>query len=302
MRTFLALVLLAACGTHDVIQDEQDPTIASHPAERREAPKPIELIAVITSHDSKVITADFEGRVDKLLIHNGQRVKAGELVAQLDASDQQTKLQEAEAEKSSAEGEAARAGTMAANARRKAAYEQKLVRFGASAPEAALSAEAEEREAGAEGGVAGGKIREANASIDELKKLIASANVQAPIDGQISMVKVKEGEVARKGTPIARVFDPHDLVIKFAVPHDVVPLIKIGQVVEVEIGSHVFTARVKQSLSENDPTVDITPFEANVDITKLPPDIQVGDSGHVRIANTATLANNAAVGNKGAAL
>ena len=280
------LLLAAACGTHETTPDELDPTEAEHPAERASAPKPIELVAVVSSHQAKVISADFEGRVEKLFVHNGERVKAGDVVAQLDATDLQSKLAEAQAQKASAEGEASRAYILASAARRAAHNEERLVRFGASAPEALNKANSDAAAAAAEGAAAAGKIKEASANIEELQKLIAAAQVKAPIDGQVSMVKAKEGEVAHKGTPIARVFDPHDLVIKFAVPREVLPLVKLGDNVSVQIGPRVLVAKVRASLSEYDPTVGFTPFEAEIDQsdpTKIPAEIQVGDAGHVHL-------------------
>ncbi|HTR50584.1 MAG TPA: biotin/lipoyl-binding protein [Kofleriaceae bacterium] len=277
------LLLAAACGTHETTPDELDPTEAEYPAERAQAPAPIELVAVVSSHQAKVISADFEGRVEKLFVHNGERVKAGDVVAQLDATDLQSKLAEAQAQKASAEGEASRAYILASAARRAAHNEERLVRFGASAPEALNKANSDAAAAAAEGAAAAGKIKEASANIDELQKLIAAAAVKAPIDGQVSMVKAKEGEVAHKGTPIARVFDPHDLVIKFAVPREVLPLVKLGENVDVQIGKRVLVAKVRASLSEYDPTVGFTPFEAEIDLAKIPAEIQVGDAGHVHI-------------------
>jgi len=281
------LLLAAACAQHATAPNESDPTEAEHPAASAAAPRPFDLVAVVTSHQAKVVSSEVEGRVEKLYVHNGQLVRAGDPIAQLDASDLQSKLDQVKAERASAQAEASRAYVTATNARRKALNEQRLMRLGASAPEAYRSAQAEASASAAEGGIAEGKIHEAAASIAELEKQIAEANVVAPIDGQVSMVKAKEGEVARKGTPIARVFDPHDLVIKFAVPHDALPLVKVGQDVQVAIGTHVLVARVRASLSEYDPTLGFTPFEATFDASKLPPDVQVGDAGHVHLQGVA---------------
>lgn len=281
------LLLAAACVAHETPASEPDPTEAEHPAANAQAQKPIELVAVVTSHQGKVISADFEGRVEKLFVRNGQKVKAGDLVASLDATELKSKLAEAEAEKASAQGTASRAYILAANARRIAHNEMRLVRYGASAPEALSKANADAAAAAADGAAASGKIKEASANIEQLQKWIAASQVTAPIDGQISMVKAKEGEIARKGTPIARVFDPRDLVVRFAVPHDVVPQVKIGSDVDVEIGSHVIVARVRASTSEYDPTVGFTPFEADIDPTKLPTDVQVGDAGHIHFKGAA---------------
>jgi hypothetical protein len=38
------------------------------------------------------------------------------------------------------------------------------------------------------------------------------------MDGVVTMIKVKPGEMAQRGTRIARVFDPSDLQVRFEVP------------------------------------------------------------------------------------
>lgn len=247
--------------------------------------RPADFVGVVTSRNSKVITADFEGRIERLDLHNGTHVKAGQIVARLDDSELQTKLAAAKAQRSSAQAQAARAGAVAANAARKAHLEQRLMRTGASSPEAVRNALAEAHAAGADGGVAAGQIREAAATIDELTALIAAADVKAPIDGVVSVVKVKEGEVAHKGTAIARVFDPDALVIRFAVPRAQLATVKVGTPIQLvtEEGRTV-PATVQRPDDDLDPTIDFTVFEASIDPTYRIDEIRVGDNGHVRIA------------------
>jgi multidrug efflux pump subunit AcrA (membrane-fusion protein) len=110
--------------------------------------------------------------------------------------------------------------------------------------------------------------------------------VPAPLDGVVSVVKVKEGEVARKGTPIARVFDPSQLVVRFAVPRKNVALIKNGTHVELVIneGNRTVPATVQYADDDHDPSIDFTIFEAGIDPNYLIDEIRVGDNGHVRIA------------------
>jgi RND family efflux transporter MFP subunit len=258
------------------------------PAAKLETQQPAEFVGVVTSRNSKVITADFEGRVETLELHNSQRVHAGQIVAHLDDSELQTKLAAAKAQKSSAQAQAARAGAVAANAARKAHLEQRLMRTGASSPEAVRNALAEASAAGADGGVAAGQIREAAAQIDELTKLIAAADVKAPIDGIVSVVKVKEGEVAHKGTAIARVFDPDALIIRFAVPRTQAAAVKVGTAVQLTTDEgRTVPATVQRPDDDLDPTIDFTVFEATIDPNYRIDEIRVGDNGHVRIAGVA---------------
>lgn len=255
------------------------------PAAKQEAPKAAEFVGVVTSRNSKVITADFEGRVDKLDLHNGQHVHTGQIVAHLDDSELQSKLDEARAQKANAQAQAARAGALAANAARKAQIERRLMRSGASSPEAVRNALSEANAAGAEGAGAGASIREYAAQITEYERLIATADVKVPIDGVVAVVKAKEGELAHKGTAIARVFDPDALVIRFGVPRAQLAAVKLGSpvVLETESGAKV-PATVQRRDDDHDPTIDITSFEATIDPNFRIDEIRVGDNGHVRIA------------------
>jgi HlyD family secretion protein len=255
------------------------------PAAKQEAAKAVEFVGVVTSRNSKVITADFEGRVDKLDLHNGQHVHAGQIVAHLDDSELQSKLVEARAQKANAQAQAARAGALAANAARKAQIERRLMHSGASSPEAVRTALSEANAAGAEGAGAGASIREYAAQIAEYERLIATADVKVPIDGVVAVVKTKEGELAHKGTAIARVFDPDALVIRFGVPRAQLAAVKLGAQVtlETESGAKV-PATVQRRDDDHDPTIDITSFEATIDPNYRIDEIRVGDNGHVRIS------------------
>ena len=59
------------------------------------APKAPEFTGVITSRVSKVIASDFDSKVLRLNIRSGQKVRAGEIVAELDTTELQNKLAQA---------------------------------------------------------------------------------------------------------------------------------------------------------------------------------------------------------------
>jgi RND family efflux transporter MFP subunit len=264
-------------------------TEATHEAAPIAAPKAPEFNAVVSSRISKVITADFQGRVDRLAIRNGQTVRAGDVVAELDPSQLKMDLEKAKGSYAAARGQAGRAGAAYANARRKASLEQRLIRSGAAAPEAYRSALSEAGQFGADGAAAAGEMQRAEAQIKELETMITKAQVRAPLDGVISIVKVKEGEVPAKGTPIARVFDPNQLVIRFAVPRTDKALVKPGVTVELETSTTKQTvpATVRLEDAVDDPSIDFTVFEAVIDPNYRIDGIRVGDNGTVRIAAAA---------------
>lgn len=281
----LALLLAAACGTHARSPSELDPTEATGVAPAAATHAPVSLVAVVTSRVAKVITPQSDGTVVRLLVHEDQYVHAGDVLIQLDVSELRSKLDAAKAELDSAQAEAARAGAVAAQAARKAVLEDRLMKLGASAPEAYRSARSDANAAYADSGVAAGKIKEASAQIEELTREIAAANITAPMDGVVSAIKIREGEMAHKGAPLARVFDPNDRVIKFAVPRAEVSLVHAGQHVDLVYDDHHAGAIVQAIDDDHDPAIDFLEVEAALDKTQSnTDDLRVGISGHVLVA------------------
>ena len=222
-------------------------------------------------------------------MRNGQPVRAGDVVAELDDTQLRSKLAEAQGQLQRAKGSAARAGTAYANAARRAKVEQRLIRSGAAAPEAFRSLRAEAGQYGADGAAAAGEMATAKATIAEIEAQIAKAKVAAPFDGVIAVVKVRQGEGVARGTPMARVFDPYQLVVRFAVPRKYAPQIKIGAPIELVTnpGNHSVAATVRVQDDTADPAIDLTIFEADIDPNNPRAridEIRVGDNGHVRIA------------------
>ena len=254
-----------------------------------EAPKAPEFVGVVSSRVSKVIAADFDAKVEKLLIRNGQHVRAGDIVAELDTESLKAKLDQAKGSYEAAKGQRARAGAAYANAARRARLEQRLIRSGASAPEAFNSVRAEANQYGADGSSAAGEMARTASQIKELEDLIAKAKVPAPIDGIVSIVKAKEGANTSKAEQIARVFDPNQLVVRFAVAKKFSSLVKPGTAVELVTteGHHTVPATVRVQDDTADPTIDFTVYEAVIDPNFRTDEIRVGDNGHVRIAGAA---------------
>ena len=243
---------------------------------------------MVTSRLVKTISTDFEARVLKMHVASGQVVKAGELVAELDTTELRSKLAEAEAKRMEAAGQAGAAYARAQNAQRAMKMEARLARSGASSPEAGRTKAAEYATAAAEGGAAGAQVKAAQTVIDETNRLLNLAKVTSPIDGTVSVLaRSHDGEVAHKGQPILRVFDPNDLEVKFAVPHIEKDSVKVGQQLELELekGTRV-RVTVKTLSDDHDPNIDFNIAEADFDASVARTDeIHVGAGGHVRIAD-----------------
>jgi RND family efflux transporter MFP subunit len=283
---FVTLALLAAaCGTHETAPSVVDPTKAELAPPVAEAPKPPKIVGVITSRKSQLITAPFEGNIMKLQARNGREVREGDIIAELDDTKLRHDLEQAKGQLEQAKGIAAKAGALVANARRRATTERRLINSGAAAPEAFRNIQAEASSYGAEGASAAGQIKSAKAMIADLEGQLAKAKIPAPFTGTLSVVKVKEGQAARRGEPIARLFDPKELVIAFAVPTAHKKTVKPNDNIQfVTEDGTVIPATVTGSMDDHDPAIEFTTFEAVIDPTYRIDGIRVGDNGHVRIA------------------
>lgn len=278
-------LLVLACGHSEVPDEEPDPTEALHAAPVAASTPPLELVAVVTSRVARVIAAETDGRVDKLFVHGDEHVAAGQVLAQLDVSELRARLEEARAQRARARGEAGRAYAISSQAQRRARLERRLVRSGAAAPEAFRSALSEASAASASGASAAGDIRQAEVTIEELERQIAAATIRAPLDGVVSVVKLEEGEVARKGVALARVFDPDDLLLKFVLPRASRDVLAVGQRVRLRYGAerHV-DATVTAIVDDHDPAIDFLQVVADLDPARRPDDLRVGVTGHVQLA------------------
>ena len=142
---------------------EDNPLTAKYQPPKAEVAKAPEFVGVVSSKVSKVIAADFEGKVTAVKIRNGQRVTAGQIVAELDTTDLKNKLAQAKGQYDAAKGQRARAGAAYSNAARQAKMERRLIISGAAAPAALDNARATASQFGADGASAAGQMASAAA-------------------------------------------------------------------------------------------------------------------------------------------
>jgi multidrug efflux pump subunit AcrA (membrane-fusion protein) len=283
----LCALLLAACASHETHRSAAD-FIVHLPAIKYHAPiepKDLELTAVITSRTAKSVAALSDGQVMALQATTDAYVHQGDPLIQLDVSDLRTKLSEAQSARAKAVGEAGHAGALAAQAARKAKIEGYLAQRGSSARESVTAARADANAAGAEEGAAAASIKAADIQIKDAQRLIDAANIKAPMDGTISQIKVHIGEMAHRGQSLAKVFDPTDPVVKFALPHDKRDLVKPGDTIQMYVGDHAVPAIVKTLTDDHDTAIDFFVVTAELSKTNRPADVKVGATGFVRIAD-----------------
>jgi multidrug resistance efflux pump len=267
---------------------EPNPTEASSARAVRPAPAAAEFVGVVTSRKSSVISSQVQAPLVRLSVHTGQLIKAGDLVAQLDETELRTRLEQARSNEQSAQMEAGSSGAQVGALRQKMEASAHLHALRIEPMMAVKSATAEYRAAAAGAGAAAAKAASARAAREQSEKDLAKAQIVSPISGIVTNIKAHEGEVAQVGTPLARVFDPSDLILRFAVPREHRGELRLGARVELAIegDSRPVWATVTNISGAQEPPINFTVVEADIDDTRLAPgEITVASVGRVRIAD-----------------
>ncbi len=242
---------------------------------------------VVTSRNTKVVAAEFAGRVDRVHIFNGQRVRTGDPILRLDDSELKAQIEAARQNELAARADAGAAGAQAAAARRQYQRDSVLGRRGYVSKGAIDNARAQYQSLGGQSGAHAARAASHRAERDRLEALVEKAQATAPLDGVVMMVKVNEGEMAQKGQQLARVFDPKDLIMKFAVPKEHRHLVAPGKRVELRIeGVERSLWATVERIADQEPPIDFAVVEADIDDAKLNPDeVRLTAKGRVRIAD-----------------
>ena len=168
-----------------------------------------EVVGTVRPKLQAVIEAKVSGRIETLAVTPGQQVKAGDLLAQLDAREIQAKLDQARAVRDQAVRELERARKL---------FEQKIT------SQAEFDAvEARER-------VAAGAATEAETALGYSK-------IVAPFDGVVTRKLADVGDLAAPGKPIVEMEDPAALRFEAGVPEALIGGVHIGDQFLVRVSS-----------------------------------------------------------------
>ena len=199
------------------------------------------------------------GKIVKRQAEPGQRVKAGQVLAQLDPRDFQLAA------------DAARAQVAAASTNRDLAAAD-FKRYATLKDQNFISgAELERRET---------SLKAAQAQLDQAKAQLASqgnqagyTNLVADVSGVVTAVEAESGQVVTAGTTIVRIAQdgPRDVV--FSVPEDKIVAIKPGSEVAVRVwanGGTTLAGKVREVAASADPVTRTYPVKVSLDAAATP--------------------------------
>jgi RND family efflux transporter MFP subunit len=186
------------------------------------------------------VRSEIAGSVERTFADEGQRVRRGMLLAQLDDAAVRDAYLSAKSAVRSAE-------SALQNAQRNAERASRLAKAGAL-PERDLET-AVQNQTNAEGALADARSRLASA-----EKQLAHTRVRAPIDGIVSERQVAAGDVVQLGAAMFTVVDPRSLRLEATVPAEDISRLRPGTPVEFTVTG--FDRRFSGKIERINPSVD----------------------------------------------
>ena len=185
-----------------------------------------QVVGTVTARNKPIVSAQINGTVLNTFAETGQRVKAGELLAELASPEADARLSGAKASVDLATREFARS--------------QQLVASGTVSKESHDQATA--------------ALQSARAAMKEAETAVTYKHVRAPIDGVIRVRRVDPGEITSPGKPLFEMEDERSLRFEANVAESLSGSLAPG----TEVGIHIDSADKKLSgtLSEITPSAD----------------------------------------------
>ncbi len=193
------------------------------------------------------VTTEVVGRCTAVKFEEGDSVKKGQVMVELDKNEQLAQLRQQEAQLTNAERDYQRAKELFANG---------------------LNSQQEYDSAWS-------SYQQQVETVNQTKEQLNKYTVRAPISGIVSMKAVQQGEIVSSGTPIFAVVDPSSYMLTVRIEESELPRLHVGQraLVTVDaLGDEVFETKVRRinpSIDADSGTVAVILDFAKADVPKL---------------------------------
>ena len=210
----LVILLIYGCGHKPEPHPTSSPDLPAaqvrvQTAESKQRATTEEVVGTIGAKLRATLEAKLSGRIDKMPVALGQTVKAGQLVAHLDAAEVKARLDQAEASRQQAERDWKRTSTLFA--------QQAATRFDYDAAES--------------------RYEVAKAAAAEAQAMMGYVEVLAPFDGVVTKKWADVGDLATPGKPLVAIEDPSMFQLEADVPDAIASGIQQNAQLPVQVDS-----------------------------------------------------------------
>ncbi len=188
----------------------------------------IEAIGSLAPIQGVSVSADADGTLVKIHAENGAKVRAGDLLFELDTTVEVAQLKAAQAQLELARLQSKRATELRTN-------------------NGVSQAELDQATA---------QLNQSVANVDAIKALIEKKTIRAPFDGYVGIRTANLGEFLARGRNLAPLQKLDSLYVNFTVPQRLLPVIATGNKVAIRVDAfadRTFDGRILAINSEVDP-------------------------------------------------
>ena len=178
--------------------------------------------------DRLLVASKFPGRVTTLLAREGDRVKAGQVLVQLDDTQASAQARQARAAVVALQAEAAAAGRNAEQTQRDTERFRELRTEGTASVREAEQAELAARVAQDRFASAQAQLSRARAALAEAESVLTDLTVRAPADGTVATRMADTGEVVAAGAVLLMLVNLDQLYLKVYVPEVLIGKLRLG--------------------------------------------------------------------------
>jgi RND family efflux transporter MFP subunit len=224
MTSLAALAAMTACG-HGAEKVDLGPAVkvTVQPAAERAMPSAEDYVGNIRSRQAIMISTKMMGRVQRIFVEEGQAVRKGQPLLEVDASEARSAYDQSKAGVDAAD--VAVRNAERDHERFKSLFEQKAV----------TKHQLEQVEMGL--AAARAQKAQAEANLRMSSALLSYGKILAPDDGIITKKWMDAGNLAYPGAPILTLENPKNLEISVSVPEEKARQLAAGQQAQVTVDS-----------------------------------------------------------------
>jgi len=269
--SLLLLVILPACSSEgarkakadSVPQKEKPVSVQAFTVASREVRRTVEAVGSLFPYDEVVVSAEVDGRAEKVLVDVGDRVTKGQTLVEilptefkLAADQQEAMLEQARAKLGSADGEpdvkdpaqtaaVKKAAADLANARQKYERSKTLSEQGLIPRQNFDEDEANYNAARATYDLAVQDVRNLQAAVrqgramrDLANKKLHDTSIVAPFGGYVKERDVTEGQYLKVQTPVMAIVNVDPMRVRLKVPEKMAAWVPVGQLVTLSVEAY----------------------------------------------------------------
>lgn len=220
------------------------------------------------------VSSKLVGRVEKSTVREGSVVKIGEILFELDASDQRTQVASSQARVAAARAREATSRAQLAETEIQLQREQKLAASGAVGTATADDLAARAKSLAEQVHATEADVTASQTEVTALSVNLANTTIRAPIDGTVMTKPLQPGDVVSPGTPMARIADFNSIVVETDVPEARLHLVKTGGPCEIVLDAYP-DRRWRGEVADTSPQLNRAKATATVKVRFLDRDATV---------------------------